>query len=77
MKPDTTQKEIVLDFLKWRKEGVTSWDAIQSLHVTRLAAYVHMLRREGNEIVSVHEKRGRKWWVRYTLEKLSDAEAAR
>jgi hypothetical protein len=45
----TTQKDIVLDYLKKNKR-ITSWFAIQEFGITRLADIVHRLKREGYRI---------------------------
>lgn len=66
------QKEKVLEYLK-ANESITSWDAIQKMRITRLAAYICQLRDEGHEIESVWEQKKVKGetmrWIRYTLQK--------
>ncbi len=41
-----TQKEQVLAYLKKHK-SITSWEAIQEFHITRLAAIIFLLKEEG------------------------------
>ena len=45
----TTQKEIVLDFLK-KEKSITSWQAIQDFHITRVADVILRLRADGHNI---------------------------
>jgi len=60
-----TQKQQVLNHLK-TKGSITSADAIVNYWITRLAEYIRLLRRDGENITSVWEigERGKKW-VRY------------
>ena len=45
---------------------ISSWDAIQSYKITRLAAVIHLLRESGMHIESVKKKNvGGKNWVEY------------
>jgi hypothetical protein len=41
-----TQKQEVLAYLKKHK-NITSWEAIQEFHITRLAAVIFALKEEG------------------------------
>ena len=50
----TTQKERVLTALK-DPRGLTPWYAINELGNTRLAATIHILKKEGYNITSVLE----------------------
>lgn len=51
------------------KKSITSWDAINKYHATRLSAIIFNLRYSGMDIVSVWEcdEKTKKRWVRYTL----------
>ena len=59
------QKDQVLEHLKKRK-SITSWEAITSYRITRLASIIFDLRDE-YEIVSLQERKGNKKFVRYVL----------
>jgi hypothetical protein len=74
--PDNTTLIQIFDALK-RGQHLTALDAMLEFKTMRLAAYIHELRRRGNTIASVRENNGRKWWVRYALEKLAQEEAQR
>lgn len=67
---DKSQKQQVLAHLK-KHGSITSWDAIQKYHITRLAAIIFLLRDEGNKIFAQIEKKDGKRWARYTLMKLA------
>ena len=60
-----SQKDQVLQHLKKRK-SITSWEAITSYRITRLASIIFDLRDE-YEIVSLQERKGNKKFVRYVL----------
>lgn len=60
-----SQKDQVLEHLKKRK-SITSWEAITSYRITRLASIIFDLRDE-YEIVSLQERKGNKKFVRYVL----------
>lgn len=60
-----SQKDQVLEHLKKRK-SITSWEAITSYRITRLASIIFDLRDE-YEIVSLQERKGDKKFVRYVL----------
>ena len=47
-----TQKEAVLWHLH-EYENITSWQAIREYGITRLSAKIHLLRKEGFNIVSI------------------------
>lgn len=49
-----TQNAKVLDFLK-NHNGITSYEAFRYLNITRLAARISDLRRQGHEIYSQKE----------------------
>tara|TARA_R100000234_G_C4928188_1_gene147250 strand:+ start:337 stop:588 length:252 start_codon:yes stop_codon:yes gene_type:complete len=44
-----TQKEIILDYLK-KNKSITSWQAIQDFHITRVADVILRLRADGHNI---------------------------
>ena len=69
-----SQKGIVLDHLK-RNGKISSWEAIQEYHITRLAAVIALLREDGHKIDSIPQytqkadgSRGRKYAL-YVLRK--------
>ena len=43
-----TQSEMVLAYLQEHEGGITSWEAIQYFHITRLAARISDLERQGH-----------------------------
>ena len=61
-----TQKEEVLSYLKKHK-SITSWEAIQEFHITRLAAIIHDLKYDGNSIIMERMKDDvtGKTWAKY------------
>jgi hypothetical protein len=61
-----TQKQLVLIHFKKRK-SITSWEAIQSYGITRLAAVICDLKDDGFTISRVMEYGDGKRWARYTL----------
>ena len=61
-----SQKSQVLEHLKDRK-SITSWEAIERYHATRLSAIIFDLKDEGYDIVTTIETDGKKWWGKYTL----------
>jgi ribulose bisphosphate carboxylase small subunit len=66
-----TQLQTILDHLKKKKSaGITSWDAISTYGITRLAHYIHLLRSRGYGINDEYEHdiqdRTHKW-KRYWL----------
>ena len=64
------QKQNVLDYLKKHK-SITSWEAIQEFHITRLAAVIFDLKDEGY-IISTQRMKDidtGKSWAKYTLMK--------
>ena len=68
-----TQLEQVMSHLKSRKRtGITSWHAIESYGITRLAHYIHQLRVRGWQIEDQYEHdpdRPTHKWKRYWLKK--------
>lgn len=60
-----TQKQLVLKHMK--KRPITSWDAIQTYGITRLAAVICDLRDQGYTITKVMEYGDGKRWAKYTL----------
>jgi ribulose bisphosphate carboxylase small subunit len=66
-----TQLQTILAHLKKKKgSGITSWDAISTYGITRLAHYIHLLRASGYRIADEYEhepdNRTHKW-KRYWL----------
>jgi hypothetical protein len=66
-----TQLQTILAHLKQKKaRGITSWDAISTYGITRLAHYIHLLRASGYRIADQYEhepdNRTHKW-KRYWL----------
>lgn len=61
-----TQTEIVLKHLL-RKGSITSWDAIQKHHITRLSAIIYRLKDLGHNIESERVVKKGKNWVKYNL----------
>lgn len=63
-----TQKETILNWLKkFKKKGITSWEAIQEFHITRLADVIFQLKADGHEIFTIMERENGKKWARYIL----------
>jgi len=66
-----TQNQTILKHLKTRKRGITSWQAIEKYHITRLAARINDLRDNGLRIADTWEsgiRHNRKVrWKRYFL----------
>lgn len=62
-----TQMQIIEDHLLRRKKGITSWDAIMTYGITRLAKYIHDLRCAGYKIADEYENDGPHRWKRYWL----------
>lgn len=60
-----TQKQLVLIHLQ--KKSLTSWDAIQTYGITRLAAIICDLKDSGYLIHTTNESADGKRWARYTL----------
>ena len=58
-----TQKQVVLQELKDRPDGITSIDMFQRHWITRLSAHIFMLRHEGYDIdtVMVESKSGKRY----------------
>tara|TARA_R110000824_G_scaffold218869_5_gene405610 strand:- start:9476 stop:9727 length:252 start_codon:yes stop_codon:yes gene_type:complete len=44
-----TQKNIILEYLK-KNKSITSWEAIQNFHITRVADVILRLRADGHNI---------------------------
>ena len=61
-----SQKQKIFDHLKIFG-SISTWQAIQEYHVTRLGAHIHQLKQEGHAITPTRETDGKNWWVRYTL----------
>ena len=61
------QKALILAHLKLFG-SITSWDAIERFHITRLSEYIRQLRREDGWIIDdKFESNGDKHWKRYYL----------
>lgn len=81
MSKNDTQLQTILDHLKKKKSaGITSWDAISTYGITRLAHYIHLLRSRGYGINDEFERdsqdRTHKW-KRYWLTSSPKAVAKR
>lgn len=50
-----TQKEIVINYLRKHKKGLTSMKAFWLWRMTRLGARIHELRGKGYEIATIRE----------------------
>ena len=61
-----TQKQAILSHLK-RYKSIDTWTAIQKYGVTRLAAIIHFLKVDGENILSMrmHDPETGKKWVKY------------
>ncbi len=64
MSKKRTQIEQVLSHLKKRKH-ITSWDAIEKYHITRLAHYIYVL-KDHYRINTMIEKSDGHRWAKYT-----------
>jgi hypothetical protein len=65
---NSKEKQIELIMKHLQENGsITSWNAISHYHITRLAAYIHVLRRRGFDIASIVQKNRHSWWVEYRL----------
>ena len=62
-----TQQQLIEEHLIKRKKGITSWDAITTYGITRLAKYIHDLRCAGFRIDDCFESEGARKWKRYWL----------
>lgn len=52
-----TQKEKILEHLKNNNE-ITSWEAIEKYHITRISEYIRQLRKEGYLITTERQAEG-------------------
>ena len=57
----------VLQYMREHSLGITSWDAINLFHATRLSAIIFNLKRDGYTIDSIPESNDDSHWVRYVL----------
>lgn len=64
---ELTQKEMVMKHLK--RKTLTSMEAFERYHITRLAAVIQRLKREGNKIRTIVNPQGRAHYAIYKLEK--------
>ena len=64
-----TQIQVVLDELMSNKvDGITSWYMITKHHITRTAAHICMLKKQGYKITSKNETRDGVTYSRYWLD---------
>lgn len=65
------QKLKILKFLRNSNSGITSWDAISTFRITRLAARISELKDDGNVIETIMEQNDNsgKRYARYYLVK--------
>ena len=61
-----SQKSKILNHLKTHG-SITSWEAIEKYHVTRLAAIIKVLRDEGYNIITTMKSNGDTQYALYTL----------
>lgn len=63
------QKLKILKFLRNSNSGITSWDAISTFRITRLAARISELKDDGHEIETIMEQddNAGKRYARYYL----------
>lgn len=57
----------VLQYLREHSLGITTWDAINLFHATRLSAIIFNLKRDGYIIDVIPESADNTHWVRYIL----------
>lgn len=62
-----TQKLKVLNHLRDRKNGLSSWEAIVNYRITRLAARIADLKEDGHTISAQMEEENGKRFARYYL----------
>lgn len=68
MKPNETQlKTIKAHLLKFKT--ISSWEAIKKYRITRLSAYILVLRNQGFNIISQWNVNKKSRFVVYTLKK--------
>lgn len=62
------QRELIKEFLLNHKK-ISSWEAIQKFHITRLGAHIHELRKRGMNIGSErkHNPKTGSWYVEYYI----------
>lgn len=53
---ENSHKKQILNFLRISREGLSSWEAIQHFHCTRLAARIADLKDDGFRIETIMEK---------------------
>ena len=68
-----SQLKQIKSHLEWY-DTITSWEAIQKYHITRISAIIHTLRHEVRMNISSSDKRAEngKNWVEYKLIRESD-----
>tara|TARA_Y100001963_G_C6704094_1_gene411010 strand:+ start:219 stop:470 length:252 start_codon:yes stop_codon:yes gene_type:complete len=68
-----SQLKQIKSHLEWY-DTITSWEAIQKYHITRLSAIIYTLRHEVGMNISSSDKRAEngKNWVEYKLIRESD-----
>lgn len=57
----------VLQYMREHSLGITTWDAINIFHATRLSAIIFNLKRDGYIIDAIPEGSDDAHWVRYVL----------
>ena len=66
------QQDLILQYMKTHKKGITSKDAYEKFGATRLSGVILHLKRKGHKIVSTREtvntRYGHTSIARYTLE---------
>ena len=60
------QNKVIIDYLELGN-SITSWEAIQKFHITRLASRIEELHKKGYNIVSDRVRDGEKHYNRYYL----------
>ena len=64
MNDKKTQCKMILDYLE-AHGSITAWEAMEKLHIMRLASRIHDLRKMGHNIVGamVKNAEGKRWKV--------------
>ena len=62
-----TQNELILNYLKEHKDGITPLDALEMFGCFRLSARISDLRHDGHSILSLRETKNGKTYCRYKL----------
>ena len=64
----------VLQYLREHSLGITTWDAINLFHATRLSAIIFNLKKDGYVIDAIPESSDDAHWVRYILRRYAPSE---